>query len=38
VAEKILDEDPHLSLEKNYIFAKHIKKGSPNRLDWGDIS
>jgi len=38
VAEKILDEDPKLELEKNFIFAKHIRKGSVNQMNWGDIS
>lgn len=38
VAEKILDEDPGLALDKNYLFAKHIKKRSPNKLSWEDIS
>ena len=38
VAEKILDDDPKLELEKNFIFAKHVKKGSPNKVQWGDIS
>jgi hypothetical protein len=38
VAEKILDEDPKLQLEKHEIFAKHIRKGSPNMVNWGDIS
>jgi ATP-dependent DNA helicase RecG len=38
VAEKILEEDPQLKQEKNYLFAKHIKKGSPNTIEWGEIS
>ena len=38
VAEKILDEDPDLVMEKNGIFAKFIRKGSPNRITWEDIS
>ncbi len=38
VAEKILEEDPQLAAEKNYIFAKHIKKGSLHKVDWGNIS
>jgi hypothetical protein len=38
VAEKILEEDPQLQTEKNEIFAKHIRKGSPNVVNWGDIS
>ncbi|MDF1575735.1 MAG: ATP-dependent DNA helicase RecG [Bacteroidales bacterium] len=37
-AELIIGEDPGLKLEKNYIFAKHIKKGNPSRIDWGKIS
>ena len=37
-AENIISEDPELQLEKNFIFAKHIKKGNPNRIDWGKIS
>jgi len=37
-AEIIIDEDPGLQLEKNFIFTKHIKKGNPNRIDWGKIS
>jgi ATP-dependent DNA helicase RecG len=38
VAEKILEEDPQLQSEKNEIFARHIRKGSPNLVNWGDIS
>jgi ATP-dependent DNA helicase RecG len=37
-AELIISEDPDLKLEKNYIFAKHIKKGNPTRIDWAKIS
>jgi ATP-dependent DNA helicase RecG len=37
-AELIINEDPGLSLEKNRLFAKHIKKGNPGRIDWGSIS
>ena len=37
-AEVIIEEDPELKLEKNHIFTKHIKKGNPNRIDWGSIS
>jgi ATP-dependent DNA helicase RecG len=37
-AEMILEEDPKLLLEKNFIFAKHIRKGSPYVVNWGDIS
>ncbi len=37
-AENIVAEDPKLHLEKNFIFAKHVKKGNPNRIDWGSIS
>jgi len=37
-AEAIIEEDPELKLEKNYIFTKHIKKGNPKRIDWGSIS
>jgi len=37
-AELIIGEDPDLKLEKNFIFAKHIKKGNPQRIDWGKIS
>jgi ATP-dependent DNA helicase RecG len=37
-AEAIIEEDPELGLEKNFIFTKHIKKGNPNRIDWGSIS
>lgn len=37
-AENIIDEDPDLKLEKNFILAKHVKKGNPNRIDWGNIS
>ena len=37
-AENIVAEDPELHLEKNFIFAKHVKKGNPNRIDWGSIS
>lgn len=38
IAEKILDEDPQLKDEKNFIFSKHIKKGSPHKIDWENIS
>ena len=38
VAEKIIEEDPELSLEKNYLFAKHVKRGDPGKLNWGSIS
>jgi ATP-dependent DNA helicase RecG len=37
-AEAIVAEDPELKLEKNHIFTRHIKKGNPNRIDWGSIS
>ena len=37
-AELIIMEDPDLKLEKNFIFSKHIKKGNPQRIDWGKIS
>ena len=37
-AEIIIEEDPDLVLEKNYIFTKHIKKGNPSRIEWGSIS
>jgi ATP-dependent DNA helicase RecG len=37
-AEQIIEEDPELQMEKNFIFAKHIKKGNPSRIDWGKIS
>lgn len=37
-AELIITEDPDLKLDKNFIFAKHIKKGNPGRIDWGKIS
>ncbi len=37
-AELIITEDPDLKLDKNFIFAKHIKKGNPKRIDWGKIS
>ena len=37
-AELIIDEDPDLKLEKNFIFARHIKKGNPRQIDWGKIS
>jgi ATP-dependent DNA helicase RecG len=37
-AEVIIEEDPELKMEKNYIFTKHIKKGNPSRIDWGSIS
>jgi ATP-dependent DNA helicase RecG len=37
-AEKIIAEDPEFSLEKNWLFAKHVKKGNPGRIDWGSIS
>lgn len=37
-AEAIVEEDPELGLDKNWLFAKHIKKGNPGRIDWGSIS
>jgi len=37
-AELIITEDPDLKLDKNFIFAKHIKKGNPKQIDWGKIS
>ena len=37
-AEKIIGEDPDLRLEKNWLFARHVKKGNPQRIDWGSIS
>lgn len=37
-AEAIIAEDPGLSLDKNWLFAKHIKKGNPDRIDWAKIS
>jgi len=37
-AEIIVAEDPDLQLEKNWLFAKHVKKGNPQRIDWGKIS
>ena len=37
-AENIIEEDPDLTLEKNWLFARHVKKGSPDRIDWGSIS
>ncbi len=37
-AESIISEDPNLTLEKNWLFAKHVKKGNPGRIDWGSIS
>jgi hypothetical protein len=38
VAERILEEDPKLEQEKHFIFAKNIRKGSVNKVNWGDIS
>jgi len=37
-AENIIEEDPDLALEKNWLFAKHVKKAHPERIDWGNIS
>ena len=37
-AELIVSEDPDLQMEKNWLFAKHVKKGNPQRIDWGNIS
>jgi len=37
-AEAIITEDPGLRLDKNWLFAKHVKKGNPGRIDWGSIS
>jgi len=38
VAEKIIGEDPELKLEKNYLLARHIRRGDPTKLNWGSIS
>jgi len=37
-AESIISEDPELKLEKHWLFAKHVKRGNPQRIDWGSIS
>ena len=37
-AEAIIAGDPDLSSEKNYILSKNVKKGNPQRIDWGSIS
>ena len=37
-AEAIIGEDPNLTLDKNWLFAKHVKKGNPGKIDWGNIS
>lgn len=37
-AESIIQEDPELKLDKNWLFAKHIKRGNPRKIDWGNIS
>ena len=37
-AENIINEDPEFKLEKNWLFAKHVKKGNPQKIDWGSIS
>jgi ATP-dependent DNA helicase RecG len=37
-AESIIEEDPDLKLEKNHLFARHVKKGNPQKIDWGKIS
>jgi len=37
-AENIISEDPDLKLEKNWLFARHIKRGNPRKIDWGSIS
>jgi ATP-dependent DNA helicase RecG len=37
-AENIIAEDPDLTMDKNWLFAKHVKKGNPQRIDWGKIS
>ena len=37
-AENIIAKDPDLRLEENFVFTKHIKRGNPNRIDWGSIS
>lgn len=37
-AELIIDDDPDLKQDKNWLFAKNIKKGNPQRIDWGKIS
>ncbi len=37
-AEAIIQEDPGLKLEKNWLFARHVKKGNPQQIDWGKIS
>ncbi|MCF8225764.1 MAG: ATP-dependent DNA helicase RecG [Bacteroidales bacterium] len=38
VADKVLEEDPNLGMEKNFIFRKYLKKGSPNQVKWEYIS
>ncbi|MFZ5941623.1 MAG: ATP-dependent DNA helicase RecG [Bacteroidota bacterium] len=37
-AEKILDNDPELAREENYIFRQHVKKSGRAPVDWGKIS
>ncbi len=37
-AREILDEDPDLMLEKNYLLNKHLQEILKNQLNWGVIS
>ena len=37
-AREILDEDPELMLEKNYLLNKHLQEILKNQLNWGVIS
>ncbi len=38
VATKILEEDPELEQDRHHVFTNHIKKGSPQKIDWEYIS
>lgn len=37
-ANKVLDEDPELTMEKNYTFVSQLNRLKQNIHDWGEIS
>ncbi|MCQ2218812.1 MAG: ATP-dependent DNA helicase RecG [Paludibacteraceae bacterium] len=38
MAQKVLDEDPDLTLEKNYVLNKHLASQNKGVVSWGVIS
>lgn len=38
MAQKVLDEDPELSLDKNYVLKKHLDSQNKGVVGWGVIS